>query len=438
MIKPFQPQKGFNDFFADACQKRQFLISECNHLALLAGFVNVDLPFVETFRTFSKPFALNTQTKDEFFTLCSKSAANPTETVLRPELTSGLIRAYLNQPLWCQKAGTFFTSGPCFRYEKPQKGRFRQFWQWNLEQFRYQHSDLKSSLAFLARLINHFALTEKVEIIINFLTPAKLTFFNHYLQNLSAKARQKFCQTCQNRFLNTGNLYRILDCTKCQVFFQNHFHVTDQLTTDEIKQFQQIQQWLKTFCPTTTITLDPLLVRGLNYYEQFVFEVKLKANVLQWAQNTLIAGGQYQLKSFFTHSLTNQASGFGFAIGIDRLIIALNAFSAFKHFNSFPSTKKLILIGYLKANDFAVAYKLQTSLQKQNYLTKVIDSKQHFRDLHDQAIKEKADYLLVFDHKYLQTQQIFCKPMKKSKRNNEQAYFAFTPLITFLTNEQTK
>lgn len=99
MIKPFQPQKGFNDFFADACQKRQFLISECNHLALLAGFVNVDLPFVETFRTFSKPFALNTQTKDEFFTLCSKSAANPTETVLRPELTSGLIRAYLNQPL---------------------------------------------------------------------------------------------------------------------------------------------------------------------------------------------------------------------------------------------------------------------------------------------------------------------------------------------------
>lgn len=98
----------------------------------------------------------------------------------------------------------------------------------------------------------------------------------------------------------------------------------------------------------------------------------------------------------------------------------------------------MILIGYLKANDFAVAYKLQTSLQKQNYLTKVIDSKQHFRDLHDQAIKEKADYLLVFDHKYLQTQQIFCKPMKKSKRNNEQAYFAFTPLITFLTNEQTK
>ncbi len=432
MIKPFQPLKGFNDDFALRCQKRQFLIQECNRLAFLADFTFVDLPLVEAFSTFSKPFALTSQTSDELFTLKAKTASSQVETVLRPELTSGLIRAYLNQPLWCQKSGTFFTSGPCFRYEKPQKGRFRQFWQWNLEQFRYQPSGLKSSLAFLARLLNRFGLTNQVEIIINFLTPAKLTFFNQYLQAFSVKTRQQFCLTCQKRFLNQGNLYRILDCSACQKWFARRFNVTDQLTAEEVEQFQILQGYLKQFLPTTTIKPDPLLVRGLNYYEKFVFEVKLKSDLLDWAQNTLIAGGQYQLKTFFPHPLTNQGNGFGFALGIDRLLIA---FDALKTFPFLPNQAKTILIGYLNPADFLLAYELQTKLQTQHYITKVVENTTHFRDLHAIAINQKLDYLIIFDQKYQQTKQIFCKRMKKASQKAQQNYYTRSALITFFANE---
>ena len=432
MNKVFQPQKGFGDLLGSALAKHEYVLNTCYQLAKLAQFERVVLPVVETFATYAKPFALLDLTKSDFFTLNAKSRQVSVPLVLRPELTSGLIRAYLNHPLWCQKAQTVVTSGPCFRYEKPQKGRFRQFTQWNFEQLRTENSDLPNAFAFLARLLERLKLTNNLEIIINFLTPAKLANFSAALQKFSPVIRKQFCLNCQARFALKSNLYRIFDCQTCQPHWKTHIKAAALLTRSEQTEFTQIQTWLKHFFPKLPIRHDPFLVRGLNYYEGFVFEVKFHHRSLKWAQNTLLAGGQYQLKSFFLHRLTTTGRGFGFALGVERFVLALEALNRFD--TALAVSSDLVVIGTTTATARFAIYQLQTQLHTANYVTIVLPNLQHFQQLQTTAVAKNARYLIVFDEKYQQTQTVLCKKLSATANLRAQIYCQPQEVLAFLKN----
>ncbi len=432
MTKSFHPLKGFVDLFDQNLIQHHFVIDECNRLALLANYSPVQIPIVENIDTFSKQFAFANPNKTDFFILKNQSSSLVGNNILRPELTSGLIRAYLNNPLFCQKAATFFTSGPCFRYENPQKGRLRQFWQWNFEQLRTQTNGIKHSLAFLTRILKHFALDTQITFEINYLTTEKLQFFNQYLSQIEPQKRAQFCAECQNRFAKAGNLYRILDCKKCQNHFEKQLLVHDQLTPEQIKQFAEIQSWIKQFLPNGKIVLNPLLVRGLDYYRGFVFEVKFNDSALKWAQNTLIAGGEYYLKSFFKSKLTETGTGFGFAIGIERMVIALKSTNFFTRLLKIFALQKTILIGYLSKSDFVAAYNLQTLLNENNYIANVAENIRHFSDLLKHALALKVKYLIVFDKEYQTTKKLLCKKITPKWAPIQQFRLSIQEVLKFL------
>ena len=427
MSNSFVPLKGFHDRFDWSLIQHRFVVEHCNRLALLAQFHFCQLPIVEEWATFQKPFVItDLQQPNELFYVQTQHAKTAAPNwILRPELTTGLLRAYLANSHFNQKPTTLFTAGACFRYENPQKGRFRQFYQWNLEQLRCQWKDTRQTLAFLANLLNYFQLTKSIVIEVNYLTDHKLEQFNQFLQQLSDKIKNQLCDNCRQRLTKQGNSYRIFDCWQCQHHFVQKFSADAFLQAKEIQIFTKLRTWFQQLLPQAKIQINPTLVRGLAYYRGFVFEVKFQSANLPWAQNTLLAGGSYQLKTFFETPLTQTGEGFGFAIGIERFVIALNQIGFFKQLNNQFTNRKTVLIGYLSETNFLKAYHLQTELHQHNYIAQVAENTQHFPDLLTKALTLQVRYLIVFDAEYERSQKLLCKIMVAKNQPQKQFYLTW-------------
>lgn len=241
---------------------------------------------------------------------------------LRPENTAGVVRAYIEHKLWERGLNKLFYIGPQFRRERPQKGRYRQFYQIGAEVIGPPTAGSESPardaevIELLATFLDRLGI-ENWNLQLNSVGCANdRPLFNEALRKALEPVASRMCVDCQRRAVT--NPLRIFDCKvpEDQKIIEELPRITDFLDEGCRTHFQQVQQILTSV--GVRFTINDRLVRGLDYYTRTAFEFTHGA---LGAQNAILGGGRYDGLS---ESLGGpKAPGIGFAIGEDRLVMSL-------------------------------------------------------------------------------------------------------------------
>jgi histidyl-tRNA synthetase len=243
---------------------------------------------------------------------------------LRPENTAGVVRAYIEHKLWDRGLNKLFYIGPQFRRERPQKGRFRQFYQIGAEIIGPTASGSQSPardaelLELLATLLDRVGVANWTLELNSVGCPADRIKFNDALHQALAPAVGKMCADCQRRAVT--NPLRVFDCKipEDQPIIATLPTIGQFLDEDCRVHFAEVKSILDAV--QVPYVENPRLVRGLDYYTRTAFEFTHGA---LGAQNAILGGGRYDGLS---ESLGGPAApGIGFAIGEDRLVLSLSA-----------------------------------------------------------------------------------------------------------------
>ena len=241
---------------------------------------------------------------------------------LRPENTAGVVRAYIEHKLWDRGLNKLFYIGPQFRRERPQKGRYRQFYQIGAEVIGPASSGSESAardaeiIELLATLLDRLGI-RGWQLQLNSIGCANdRAAYNEALRKALEPVKDKMCADCQRRAVT--NPLRVFDCKvpEDQPMIEKLPRISQFLDEGCRKHFQEVQEILKAV--EVPFTLNDRLVRGLDYYTRTAFEFTHGA---LGAQNAILGGGRYDGLSEALGGPS--APGIGFAIGEDRLVLAL-------------------------------------------------------------------------------------------------------------------
>jgi histidyl-tRNA synthetase len=243
---------------------------------------------------------------------------------LRPENTAGIVRAYIEHKLWERGLNKVFSIGPMFRRERPQKGRYRQFYQIDAEVIGPATAGSQSPardaeiLELVATLLDRVGITNWTLELNSVGCPADRVKFNEALRQALAPVVDKMCVDCKRRAVT--NPLRVFDCKvpEDQPIIATLPTISQYLDEDCRKHYEQVKEILNAI-PISYVE-NPRLVRGLDYYQKTAFEFTHGA---LGAQNAILGGGRYDGLS---EALGGPAApGIGFAIGEDRLVLSLAA-----------------------------------------------------------------------------------------------------------------
>ncbi len=308
--------KGVRDILPPEVDVWNFVEGVWKKYFSLYGFKEIRIPIFEYTGVFQRGIGEGTDiVEKEMYTFLDKSKNSIT---LRPEGTASVVRAYIEHNLYMESPfNKFFYSGPMFRYERPQKGRYRQFYQMGVEVFDDDSSEVE---------------VEVIEMIVEAL---KEMGFNDYQLNINSigckNCRPKFievlreklkgsmdrlCEDCKRRI--DLNPLRVLDCKKdsCRRVVSEMPVITEFLCDGCRGHHHRFKELLVN--RKISFVENPLLVRGLDYYVRTTFEV-LVGNL--GAQNAILGGGRYD--GLVKELGGPDVSGFGFALGVDRMVLAL-------------------------------------------------------------------------------------------------------------------
>jgi len=316
-VNAIQKIKGFADLFPPESDKFTFLEKTAREVFSRYGFGELRLPILEKTELFSRGIGEETDVvQKEMYTFKDRKDRSLT---MRPEATAGAVRALVDSGL-AGKGGVskYFTFGPMFRYERPQKGRMRQFHQINAEVFGVASPQADAELILMLS---------------SFLTAAGLTALNFELNSLGChdcrpgyKAalsayyasldKAALCADCLRR--SETNPLRVLDCKvpECKAATANAPLITDHLCADCRVHFEAVLDVLTR--TGLTYSLNPRLVRGLDYYVRTTFEVTSGAI---GSQSSVAGGGRYD--GLVPLLGGPQVPSVGFACGMERLSLLL-------------------------------------------------------------------------------------------------------------------
>lgn len=314
-----QKPKGTYDLYGKEAQKVQYLEKLIKSLMEKYNYNYIQTPIFENSEIFHRGVG---ETSDivtkETYDFKDRGNRNLT---LRPEGTAGVVRSYIENKLYAlnnpYKAWYF---GPMFRYERPQAGRNRQFIQFGIESFGCESPLMDAEV--ISIMVNFFSLLglNGIKVKLNTLgdiesrkkyRKALIDYFKPHIDDL--------CDDCKERYKK--NPLRILDCKadRTSEIIENAPKISEYLNEKSKNHFVEVQKYLDSM--EIEYEIDETIVRGLDYYTHTVFEVE--ANIKGFgSQNVLGAGGRYDN---LVETLGGPATpAVGFAVGIDRLLIALD------------------------------------------------------------------------------------------------------------------
>jgi len=309
-----QAVRGMNDILPQETPLWRKVENRLRKTLKSYGYKEIRLPIVEKTELFKRTIGEATDiVEKEMYTFADRNEENLT---LRPEGTAGCVRAGIEHGLLYNQIQRLWYLGPYFRHERPQKGRYRQFYQCGAEFFGIATPDADAELIHLsARIFKTLNLSSSVSLQLNSLgsSQARLSYRHDLVSYLKAHATL-LDEDSQRRLLT--NPLRILDSKNpaMQELIKNAPKLIDHLDTESQQHFNQLQQYLTAV--GIPFTINPCLVRGLDYYTKTVFEW---VTTDLGAQGTVCAGGRYD-------GLVEQLGGkatpaLGFAIGMERLIL---------------------------------------------------------------------------------------------------------------------
>ncbi len=281
------------------------------------GYERIDLPILEDTALFVRGTGKHTDiVEKEMFSFVDQGGDSLS---LRPEFTPSVVRAYINHGMInLPQPVKLYSFGPVFRHERPQAGRLRQFNQFNYDILGDAHPVLDAEMILLAhKIFSKLGLSVSVQI--NSIgcfscRDSYKTKLTDYYRSL----RSKLCDNCKSRLVK--NPLRLLDCKEesCMAFRGDAPQILDHLDEDCKNHFTRVLEYLGE--TDVACSLNPYLVRGLDYYNRTVFEIWPEESA-SGAKDALAAGGRYdKLVEILGGRMT---PAIGFAIGLERVISRL-------------------------------------------------------------------------------------------------------------------
>ncbi|MBJ9985585.1 histidine--tRNA ligase [Acinetobacter sp. S40] len=313
--------KGFNDILPSQTAAWRRLEQHLASLMDTYGYQQIRLPIVEQTGLFKRAIGDATDiVEKEMYTFFDKGTP-PESLTLRPEGTAGCVRAMLEHNLLRGATPRVWYLGPMFRYEKPQKGRYRQFHQFGVETFGVATPDIDAEVILLtARLWKRMGVADKVQLELNTLGEMdERAEYRTALVEFLTQHKDALDEDSQRRL--TTNPLRILDSKieSTQKILENAPKLHDFLKEDSMNHFKQLQQYLSD--AGISFVINQKLVRGLDYYNKTVFEWTTTA---LGSQGTVCAGGRYDgLVGQLKGKVDQSVPAVGFAMGMERLLLLL-------------------------------------------------------------------------------------------------------------------
>ncbi|MBA6245134.1 MULTISPECIES: histidine--tRNA ligase [unclassified Psychrobacter] len=321
--------KGFNDILPDQSAKWLHLEAILADVLGRYGYEHIRLPIVEQTDLFARAIGGATDiVEKEMYSFTDKSEP-PTPLALRPEGTAGAVRAVIEHNLLRGDTPKLWYIGPMFRYERPQKGRYRQFHQLGVESFGSALPDADAELIAMTHLMwQELGLNNEMRLQLNSLGELDERYaYREALVTYLTDKKDQLDEDSKRRL--TTNPLRILDSKEAstQAVLADAPKLADFLGEESVAHFEQVKAYLTAL--NIDFEINPHLVRGLDYYNKTVFEwVTDKLG----SQATVCAGGRYdglvgQLKSIGTDGSKPVKSepGVGFAMGLERLLLLIEA-----------------------------------------------------------------------------------------------------------------
>ena len=308
--------KGTNDLLPADSHTRQFVEGKMLDISRLYGFREIRVPVFEHTEVFSRNVGDTTDVvQKEMYTFLDKGGRSIT---LRPELTAGVVRSAVEHGLvnGALPVKVCYIGG-CYRYEKPQAGRLREFHQFGVECFGAASPAADAEVISLARQVLLGVGVDKISLEINSIgCPKCRANYHAALKEYFSEKADSLCETCKERL--ERNPMRILDCKSpvCSEIAKDAPVVLDYLCDECSEHFEGVKAHLN--AAGINFTVNPHIVRGLDYYTKTVFEF-VSGDI--GAQSTVCGGGRYD--GLIKQMGGPEVAALGFGMGVERLMLLL-------------------------------------------------------------------------------------------------------------------
>ncbi len=422
MAKTIQAIRGMNDCLPTETPLWQWVENKLRNVLASYGYAEIRMPIVESTPLFARAIGEVTDVVEkEMFTFNDRDEESIT---LRPEGTAGCVRAGIEHGLLYNQEQRLWYMGPMFRYERPQKGRYRQFHQMGVEIFGIPNPEIDAELIMLtARLWKDLGIFDHVTLQLN--TIGSLEARKNYRQALVDFLQNHLDvldEDCKRRL--TTNPLRILDSKNqaVQTVLNDAPKLHDYLDEESREHFARLCALLDAV--GIRYEVNQKLVRGLDYYNKTVFEWVTSA---LGAQGTVCGGGRYDglVEQLGGHA----TSGVGFAMGLERLVLLVQEVNQTV---DLPSAVDIYVVFAGEGTTlaaFELAEKLRSELPHLRTMTHC--SGGNFKKQFKRADKSGAKFALVIGESEVQNQQVVVKDLLSGA---EQQTLALNDVVEYLKN----
>jgi histidyl-tRNA synthetase len=393
--------KGTRDLFGDDMARFQRLENAARTVFALYGYEEIRTPLFEQTELFAHGVGEDTDiVGKEMFLLEDRRGRS---LALRPEGTASVVRSVItNNHMQQNNHRRFYYLGPMFRYEQPQMGRFRQFYQIGAEYFGVSTPDADLEILLMLR---HFFIEVNLKAVsfqlntIGCQRPECRPAFKELLTHYLTDNRDQLCENCQRRIMT--NPLRVLDCKneQCQRLTSGAPKIYEHVCQDCATHFSELRHLLETH--QVDYTLNHKLVRGLDYYSRTVFEV-YSENL--GAQNAAGGGGRYD--GLFEIYGAPIVPALGFALGLDRLAMLISTPQ--------QDLDGIFVVGHDRQAVTTLVAKARQAGYKSLYDPFQSSMKSQFR----QANKANVKYVLILGEDELKTKTVSIKNMQDGQQTS--------------------
>lgn len=391
--------RGMQDIFSEQIYLWQHIEEHARKILENYNFQEIRTPIVENAELFLRSIGEDTDiVEKEMYVFQDKKGR---KVALRPEGTASVVRAYIQHNFFNNPPPQkFYYIGPMFRYERPQKGRFRQFHQIGVECFGVSSSWIDAELIYMLKLFLEKLNINNLTYEINSLGCKRCRpQYRKVLFSFLADKVNQLCIDCKRRF--EKNPLRVLDCKvpSCKESLKNTPLIVDFLCQDCKEHFLSLQKELDEM--NISYAVNPKIVRGLDYYTRTVFEV---TTTMLGAQNAVAAGGRYDdLVELFGGPTTPAA---GFAIGMERLIEICSNSLLIK------PKKPFVYVAYIGSSVEKEAKKVVNFLRNNNIPTETAYEKLSLKSQLRKADRVGANIVIIIGEDEIKKSVYIWKNMK--------------------------
>lgn len=344
--------KGTMDVVPENSYKWQFIEDKIREITKEFGISEIRTPVFEHTELFQRGVGDTTDVVEkEMYTFNDKGDRSIT---LRPEGTAGAVRLFIEHGLFNNPMPikTFYLTS-CYRYEKPQAGRLREFHQFGVEYFGAQNPSADAEMMQLPMLLYKRLGLHGLKLNINSIgCPKCRKEYNEKLKEYLSGHYDELCDTCKSRY--ERNPMRILDCKSpvCKQIAKGAPLLIDNICEECAAHFEQVKKYLEAV--GMDYEIDPYIVRGLDYYTKTVFEITAQNKN---SNNTICGGGRYD--GLVEELGANPTPACGFALGMERLLLTMEEQGI-----EIPNTSNVkIFVGSMSEQSSLFAHKLVQNLR---------------------------------------------------------------------------